>query len=379
MGDVAVRRRSALVRVHSECLTGDIFRSLRCDCGPSCEAALARVAADGSGVVVYLRGHEGRGIGLGHKLRAYELQDGRAWTPSTPTSTWACRSTAGSYGVGAQILVDLGVRRLRLITNNPAKYGGLDGYGLEIVGRESAADGPEPGEPRVPPDEAAPAGASARRAGRPAGRRRAPAHRGPATHRRPDDGIRPGSALTPLDTPCPTEGRPNCAGPPTSRPPTVSSTRPCSPTASLHGLRTADRLIDLLGDDGELLARAGEQALADPAGRCRRGRRAASRARCPCRPRCATSTPSRRTCGPTARPTARRWTPTGTSCRSSTSRTRPRSAPARATIPMPPGCGQVRLRARVRRRHRARRRQPHPRRGRAHIAGYLLLLRLERA
>jgi 3,4-dihydroxy 2-butanone 4-phosphate synthase / GTP cyclohydrolase II len=134
MGDVS-GPDELLVRVHSECLTGDIFRSLRCDCGGQLEAAMARVAAAGRGVVVYLRGHEGRGIGLGHKLRAYGLQDAGRDTVDANLDL-GVPVDSREYGIGAQILVDLGARRLRLLTNNPLKYGGLAGFGLEIAGRE---------------------------------------------------------------------------------------------------------------------------------------------------------------------------------------------------------------------------------------------------
>jgi 3,4-dihydroxy 2-butanone 4-phosphate synthase / GTP cyclohydrolase II len=137
MGDVAEAGRSeqgALVRVHSECLTGDILGSLRCDCGGQLEQALRAVAAEGCGAVVYLRGHEGRGIGLGHKIRAYALQDQGLDTVDANTAQ-GLPADNRSYGVGSQILGDLGIRRLRLITNNPAKFGGLEGYGLTIVGR----------------------------------------------------------------------------------------------------------------------------------------------------------------------------------------------------------------------------------------------------
>lgn len=123
-----------LVRVHSECLTGDIFGSLRCDCGPQLHAALEQIAAEGRGVVVYLRGHEGRGIGLGHKLRAYGLQDSGHDTVDANLAL-GLPVDSREYGIGAQILVDLGVERLRVLTNNPAKYGGLQGYGLEVVER----------------------------------------------------------------------------------------------------------------------------------------------------------------------------------------------------------------------------------------------------
>ncbi|MBW0118790.1 bifunctional 3,4-dihydroxy-2-butanone-4-phosphate synthase/GTP cyclohydrolase II [Pseudonocardia sp. KRD-169] len=136
-GDVAAAShtdRGALVRVHSECLTGDIIGSLRCDCGAQLEQALRAIVAEGAGAVVYLRGHEGRGIGLAHKIRAYALQESGLDTVDANTAQ-GLPVDSRSYGTGAQVLVDLGITRLRLITNNPAKYGGLDGYGLEILGR----------------------------------------------------------------------------------------------------------------------------------------------------------------------------------------------------------------------------------------------------
>jgi len=125
---------SVLVRVHSECLTGDVFGSLRCDCGPQLDAALAAVAAEGRGVVLYVRGHEGRGIGLMHKLQAYQLQDAGHDTVEANLAL-GMPADARDYGTGAQILVDLGVRSMRLLTNNPTKRIGLEGYGLRVVGK----------------------------------------------------------------------------------------------------------------------------------------------------------------------------------------------------------------------------------------------------
>jgi 3,4-dihydroxy 2-butanone 4-phosphate synthase/GTP cyclohydrolase II len=123
-----------LVRVHSECLTGDVFGSRRCDCGPQLAAAMSIVNTQGSGVIVYLRGHEGRGIGIGHKIRAYSLQDQGFDTVDANTEL-GLPIDSREYGIGAQILADLGVQQIRLMTNNPAKYGGLGGYGLSVVER----------------------------------------------------------------------------------------------------------------------------------------------------------------------------------------------------------------------------------------------------
>jgi len=123
-----------LVRVHSECLTGDILGSLRCDCGPQLQAAMQAVAGEGRGVVLYLRGHEGRGIGLLHKLQAYQLQDAGRDTVDANLDL-GLPADARDYGIGAQILSDLGVRSMRLLSNNPAKRAGLEGYGLSIAER----------------------------------------------------------------------------------------------------------------------------------------------------------------------------------------------------------------------------------------------------
>jgi 3,4-dihydroxy 2-butanone 4-phosphate synthase/GTP cyclohydrolase II len=132
-----------LVRVHSECLTGDALGSLRCDCGPQLRMALAKVAAEGAGVIVYLRGQEGRGIGLAHKIRAYALQeDGRDTVDANLEQGLPIDSR--QYGTGAQILVDLGVTSMRLMTNNPVKYGGLEGFGLNIVERVPLESSPTP-------------------------------------------------------------------------------------------------------------------------------------------------------------------------------------------------------------------------------------------
>mgnify|MGYP001181195585 FL=1 len=123
-----------LVRVHSECLTGDVLGSLRCDCGSQLELAMKLVAENGSGAIIYLRGHEGRGIGLGHKMRAYALQDEGMDTVDANVALGFAPDSR-EYGIGAQIIADLGIQKMRILTNNPAKYGGLQGYNLEIVER----------------------------------------------------------------------------------------------------------------------------------------------------------------------------------------------------------------------------------------------------
>jgi 3,4-dihydroxy 2-butanone 4-phosphate synthase/GTP cyclohydrolase II len=141
-GEVA-GQADTLVRMHSECLTGDVFGSRRCDCGLQLRQALQRVAEEGRGVVVYLRGHEGRGIGLLHKLAAYALQENGRDTVEANVDL-GLPVDARDYGIGAQILADLGVTSMRLLTNNPAKRAGLEGYGLSITERVPLQTRPTP-------------------------------------------------------------------------------------------------------------------------------------------------------------------------------------------------------------------------------------------
>ncbi len=133
MGDVG-GGAPPLVRLHSECLTGDILSSLRCDCGQQLRAALGKITEEGRGVLVYLRGHEGRGIGIGHKIRAYALQDAGLDTVEA-NEAQGLPIDSRTYGVGASILVDLGITAMRLMTNNPMKLDGLEDFNLKIIER----------------------------------------------------------------------------------------------------------------------------------------------------------------------------------------------------------------------------------------------------
>ena len=141
-GDISTPE-PVLVRVHSQCVTGDVFHSLRCDCGDQIELAMEQIAEEGRGVLVYMR-QEGRGIGLCNKIRAYALQETQGLDTVEANEALGFPADRRDYGIGMQILLDLGLKEIRLLTNNPAKRAGLEGYGLEVVERVPLMAVPNP-------------------------------------------------------------------------------------------------------------------------------------------------------------------------------------------------------------------------------------------
>jgi 3,4-dihydroxy 2-butanone 4-phosphate synthase/GTP cyclohydrolase II len=133
-----------LVRMHSCCITGDALGSSLCDCGEQLERSFEAIAAEGRGVIVYIQHHEGRGIGLIHKLKAYELQQSQGLDTIEANHALGFPADNRDYGVGAQVLFDLGLRQLRFLTNNPQKRVGLEGYGLKVVETVPIATSPNP-------------------------------------------------------------------------------------------------------------------------------------------------------------------------------------------------------------------------------------------